>query len=110
MGGVALLSWLPVLALIAVGIAVTAVVLAAHVWRRGADRALELYPALAGSVVVFGMMLSSTAGTWNRSIVLAAPCVVCLRRMHPAVLVVLTGATAMSTALLSHYLFSGALL
>ena len=106
----ALLSWLPVLALIAVGIAVTAVVLAAHVWRRGADRALELDPALAGSVVVLGMMLSITAGTWVGSIVLADPCVVCLRRLHPAVLVVLTGATAMSTALLSHYLFSGALL
>ena len=106
----ALLSWLPVLALIAVGIAVTAVVLAAHVWRRGADRALELDPALAGSVVVLGMMLSITAGTWVGSIVLADPCVVCLRRLHPAVLVAFTGVTAMSTALLSHYFFIGALL
>lgn len=97
-------------ALIAIAIAVTAVVVAWRVWRRGAERALEVYPALAGVVVVLGMMVSSTAGTWNRSIVLAAPCVVCLRRLNLPVLVVLTAVTALTTALISHYFFSGALL
>jgi hypothetical protein len=62
------------------GIAITAL------WLSRARNAQSLYPAYVGAAVFLGLILSNTGADWNRSVVLAAPCVVCLRRVPIAVL------------------------
>ena len=50
--------------------------------RRGRDGTAGLYAALVGVAVIVGIMVdSATGGAWNRSVVLAAPAVVCFRRL-----------------------------
>jgi hypothetical protein len=61
---------------LAVAAPVVAVVRRRH---RGWDESL-LYPSLIGVAVVLGLLIEPSTGAWNRSIVLAAPCVVFLRR------------------------------
>jgi len=71
---------LAVQAVTAMVLAVAAPVVAAVRWRRhGWDERL-LYPSLIGVAVVLGLLIEPSTGAWNRSIVLAAPCVVFLRR------------------------------
>jgi hypothetical protein len=77
--------------------------------RPGRRATAALYPAAVGVGVVLALVLTNNPGAWNRSVVLAAPCVVCLRRVPTpvlAVVVVLVGAT---TALISRsfFLFNG---
>jgi hypothetical protein len=62
------------------GIAITAL------WLSRARSAQSLYPAYVGAAVFLGLILTNTSGAWNRSLVLAAPCVVCLRRVPIVVL------------------------
>lgn len=67
-------------------------------------------PAMAGMAVFGGVLLSSSHADWYRSIVLAAPCVLALRRLPTVVLCGIVVAVAFTTALLSRGFFSGALI
>ena len=73
-------------AVLAVQVVVACSLSAAAAWvterlfRRGEGTNSLLYPALAGLCVVLGLIFVSNAGAWNRSVVIAAPCVVCFRR------------------------------
>ena len=58
-------------------------------------------------VLVVGLLLVPNASGFNRSIVLAAPAAICLRRVPNAILVPLTILVAVVTALLSRYFFDG---
>ena len=52
-------------------------------WRRGDRSPADVYPALAGLAVMLSILFHGAAGgAWNRSIVLAAPCVVCFRSVR----------------------------
>jgi hypothetical protein len=70
---------------------------------------MQLYPALTGIIVAASLVVVSTGGAWNRSIVLAAPCVVCLRKTPLPLLsgiIVLVGTCA---ALIAHPFFENLL-
>jgi hypothetical protein len=67
-------------------------------------------PALAGVGVFLGVLISSSHADWYRSIVLAAPSAVALRRLPTPVLCAIVVAVGFTTALLSRGFFSGALI
>ena len=70
----------------------------------------DVYPAAVGLGVVVGILaLSATGGAWNRSIVLAAPSVICLRKVPLPLLALLAGATAVTSAFVSRAFFAGTL-
>jgi hypothetical protein len=103
-------AWLAVQGLVAMGLVVTAGIVSGRRWR-GPDAAARVYPALAGLAVVVGIIFEAAAdGSWNRSVVLAAPCVVCLRRLPMAVLVPLVVVMGTVTAIVSHYFFNGTMI
>jgi len=85
-----------------------AAVVAGLRWLKDRGAAFDLYPALAGVAVILGLWLFAQdhAGAWNRSIALAAPCVVCFRRLPQPVLWVMVAVVGTTTALLSHYFFT----
>ena len=74
-------------------------------------RTADLYAALVGVAVIVGIMVdSATGGAWNRSVVLAAPVVVCLRRLPAPVLVIVLVVVGTTTALMSRFFFNGTLI
>lgn len=77
--------------------------------RRRVD-VVDLYPLSVGVGVTLSLVVISTPGAWNRSIALAAPGVLCLRRAPPAVLagvvVVVVAVTALASR--SFFTFTGA--
>jgi hypothetical protein len=95
---------------VAVSLSGAAAVVAALAWRRkGRDPAL-LYPALVGIAVVLSvLLLAANGGAWNRSVVLAAPCVICLRRVPLPVLCAIVAVVGITTALISRSFFVGSL-
>jgi len=100
---------LAVQALLAVLLTLAATARAGWTWLR--SRATDdVYPAAVGLAVVAGILaLSATGGAWNRSIVLAAPSVICLRKVPLPLLVLLVGATVVTTAFVSRAFFAGTL-
>ncbi len=66
--------------------------------------------ACVGVGVVVGMLVSQNVSAWNRSVVLAAPCIVGLRKLPATVLVPITVVTAVATVLLSRYFFQGSMI
>jgi hypothetical protein len=89
---------------------VWATVRAALGWRRGNRSPSSVYPALVGLAVMLSVLLhGATGGAWNRSIVLAAPCVVCLRGMRTGWLIGTLIVVGVTTALISRYFFVGTL-
>ena len=67
----------------------------------------QIYPAFASISIVVALALTDTS-TWNRSVVLAAPCVVCLRRLPIPLLWCLVGIVGVTTALISRSFFNNA--
>jgi hypothetical protein len=104
-------AWvLTVQGLLAVGIVVAAVALAIVAWRRHGPDVMLLYPAATGAAVVLGVLaLNANGGAWNRSVVLAAPSVVVLRRLPLRYLYVLVAAVGITTAVISSTFFDGRL-
>jgi hypothetical protein len=97
------LSFQAVLALALVG---SAFVLTAVGWMRKARDASRVYPAMVGVVVILGLFVADHVGIWNRSVVLAAPCVVCLRRLPLPLLLVMVAVVGATSAVVSHYFFN----
>jgi len=68
----------------------------------------DIYPAAVGlAVVVCILILNANGGAWNRSVVLAAPCVLCLRRLPVVLLVPLVAVSAVVTTYVSQAFFVG---
>jgi hypothetical protein len=97
-------------ALIAVGLSVSAALIAGRAWLRARQTTVEAYPALVGLAVIVGLNFSNSAGTWSRSVVLASPCVVCLRRLNFPMLCLVTGLVGTMTAVVSHSFFNNILI
>jgi hypothetical protein len=97
------LSFQAVLALVLVGGAVIHTTVG---WMRKERDAKRVYPAAVGVVVVLGLLVSIHVGVWNRSIVLAAPCVVCLRRLPLPLLLVVVAVVGATSAVVSHFFFN----
>jgi len=92
-------------------LSVGAAVVAAFGWRGKRKDVADLYPAIVGFAVVFGIIWdAANGGAWNRSVVLAAPCIVCLRRLPLPVLCVVVAIVGATTVAVSHYFFSNALI
>jgi hypothetical protein len=101
---------LAVQAVFAMLLAVPATAMAAIAWRyKDRDKAL-LYPSLVGVAVILGLLVEPSTGAWNRSIVLAAPCVVFLRRTPLPFLCVIVGFVGATTAIISRAFFIGSLI
>jgi hypothetical protein len=95
---------------LAVGLSGWTTLLVAAKWRRGSRDPSEIYPALAGLVVTLVILFhTTTGGAWNRSIVLAAPCVVCLRRLPMPLMIPLLLLVGTTTMLISRSFFTGTL-
>jgi hypothetical protein len=77
---------------------------------RGSSFDEDLVLALIGACVVVGDMLSGSAGAWSRSILLALPSVLCLRRLPRWALVVVLVVAAVITAVISQYFFDNRLI
>jgi hypothetical protein len=92
--------------LIAIGISFAGVAITGRQWLRKQRHALLVYPAMIGITVVLALSLTNSQ-TWNRSVVLAAPCVVCLRRVRMPLLWVIVGIVGITTALISRSFFNG---
>jgi hypothetical protein len=103
-------SVLSVQAMLAVILAVAAAAIAYAGWRRHGPDVSMVYPAAVGlAVVVVVSALNSNGGAWNRSVVLAAPCVVCLRRLPAPALLLITVLVGATSAVLSASFFDGRL-
>ncbi len=96
-------------AVLAVALTGAAVAVTAVAWRRQVRVASQVYPALVGTAVVLALVAATSGGAWNRSVVLAAPCVVCLRRAPLPVLCGVVAVAAVTTALMSRAFFVGTL-
>ena len=70
----------------------------------------DLVVLFLAAAVVLGDVLSASAGTWSRSILLALPALLCLRRLPPWILTVVIVASATITAILSQYFFNNRLI
>jgi hypothetical protein len=97
-------------AIAAILLAGSALAIAIGGWRRKEREPALLYPALIGIAVVVGTLLLPSTGSWNRSIVLAAPCVVLLRRIPFPVLCVVIGIVGATTVIMSRAFFIGHLI
>ena len=91
--------------LIAIGISVASAVVAAREWLRNRRNALFVYPAMVGVAIIIALIF--TNNTWNRGVVLAAPCVVCLRRLPLPLMWVIVAIVGVTTALISRSFFNG---
>lgn len=101
---------LAVQAALSVVLAAASAVVAAVGWHRRDRNPFVVYPALVGLAVVGGIMVDqATGGAWNRSVVLAAPCVLCFRRLPFPVLAVAVVVVGAVTTLMSHAFFGGLL-
>ncbi len=74
-------------------------------WRRKSSAGAQLYPAMVAIAVTMALVFESTVGAWDRSIVLAAPCVVCLRRAPLPLLCALVTVIGITTAVISRSFF-----
>jgi len=99
---------LAVQSLIACLLGAAAAWVTALAWRQKDRDVSNLYPALVGITVVLGILFFSS-GAWNRSVVLAAPCVVCLRRAPMRWLCTALVVVGLTTALISRSFFSNSL-
>jgi len=97
-------------AIVAIFLSGSAVAIAIAAWRRKERDAAILYPALIGVAVVLGTLLLPSTGSWNRSVVLAAPCVVLLRRIPLPALCVILGIVGATTVIMSRAFFIGNLI
>ena len=97
-------SFLALQTMVGSGIAVAAV------WLSRARDAQNLYPAYVGAAVFLGLILTNTPADWNRSVVIAAPCVVCLRRVPIAVLTGLLILLVAAAVFVSRSFFAGTLI
>ena len=70
---------------------------------------MQLYPALVGVAVTLALVFVSSGGAWSRSVVLAAPCVVCLRRAPLPLLCAIVAIVGITTAVISRSFFVGLL-
>jgi hypothetical protein len=103
-------SVLSVQALITVALVAAAGVIAYVSWRRRGPDVSLVYPAAVGiAVVLVVTALNSQGGAWNRSVVLAAPCVVCFRRVPLAALCAMVVGVGVVSAVLSATFFDGRL-
>jgi hypothetical protein len=91
--------------LIAILIPIASVVVVARDWLRDRRNALNVYPAMVGFVLLLALIF--TNNTWNRGVVLAAPCVVCLRRLPLPRLWAIVLIVGITTALISRSFFNG---
>lgn len=91
---------------ISIGLSVASVGIAAWHWFRNRLDALNVYPAMAGFVVILALIF--TNNTWDRGVVIAAPCVVCLRGVPLWLLWPIVAVAGTTTALVSRYFFNGA--
>jgi hypothetical protein len=98
---------LAVQAIVAIALAGAATGVAVMTRRRKAPEAALVYPAAVGLVVAVVLVLIANAGAWNRSVVLAAPCVVCLRRFPLPLLCAILVAVGALTAIISRPFFLG---
>jgi hypothetical protein len=100
---------LAVQTIVACSISAAAAVITESLRRRGEGANSYLYPALAGLCVVLGLIFVSNAGAWNRSIVIAAPCVVCFRRVPTKWLLTILAIVGVTTAVISRSFFNNTL-
>jgi hypothetical protein len=104
-------SWvLAVQGVLAIALVTVACTIAIRSWRGTAPEVSLVYPAAIGAGVVLGVLaLNANGGAWNRSVVLAAPCAVCLRRLPVAWMSAIVVAVGAVTAVLSSSFFDGRL-
>ena len=96
-------------ALLAIALVIAAAAVTRSWWRRKERDPMQLYPALTGVIVAASLVVVSTGGAWNRSIVLAAPCVVCLRKAPLLLLCAIIVAAGTCAALIAHPFFENLL-
>jgi hypothetical protein len=97
------------------GLALTIVIAAVRSalvrWRRAGTRATaDVLLACSALGVVIGLILMPNSAGFTRSIVLAAPGAICLRRMPTWVLVGLAAAVGTTSALISRYFFENTMI
>jgi hypothetical protein len=91
--------------IVALVLSAGAVAVAAMAWRRGRLGPAQVYPAFVAIAIVVALMVVSSGGVWNRSVVLAAPCVVCFRRAPWPILSAMTAITGVIAALIARPFF-----
>lgn len=91
---------------VALALPIAAVAVTARQWFRHRRDALNIYPALVGFTLIVALVF--TNNTWNRGVVLAAPCTVCLRRLPLPLLWAIVLVVGATTALVSRSFFNGA--
>jgi len=100
---------LAVQTIVACSVSAAAAVVTERLFRRGEPTNSLLYPALVGLCVVLGLVFVSNAGAWNRSVVIAAPCVVCFRRVPIKWLLTVLVIIGLTTAVISRSFFNNTL-
>ena len=97
-------------AVIALALAAAATIVAVRAWQRTRQSAAWVYPATIGLIVTVTLVfLNPNSGVWYRSVVLAAPCVTCLRKKSLPVLGAVVIVVGVTTALISRRFFTGSL-
>ena len=76
---------------------------------RGRHVPTSLYPALAGLAAVGGLIVVTSSGAWYRSIVVAAPVVVVLRKLDIRWQALILAAVGVSAGIVSYGFFTGSL-
>jgi len=94
----------------AIALAVASAAIAICFWRRKDRQAAHIYPALVGITVIVGLLVTNNTSTWYRGVVLAAPCVVCLRRIPMRWLIPIVAIMGTLTAIISPSFFNGRLI
>ena len=89
---------------LAIGLSIAGAGIAARQWLQNRRTALTIYPAMVGITLIVALVF--TNNTWNRGVVLAAPCVVCLRRVPLPLLWVIVVIVGVTTALISRSFFN----
>lgn len=100
---------LAVQVIVACSLSAAAAWITERLFRRGEGTNSLLFPALAGFCVVLGLIFVSNAGAWNRSVVIAAPCVVCFRRVPIKWLLTILVIVGLTTAMISRSFFNNTL-
>ena len=108
--GRALGTVLAVQAIVACSLTAAAGWVTARLFRRGEGTTSFLYPALAGICVVLGLVFVSNVGAWNRSVIMAAPCVVCFRRISTIWLLTILVIVGVTTGVMSGGFFNNSLI
>ena len=97
-------------AVVALSLAGAGAVVAGRAWRRKQASPALLYPALVGITVAVVLVFVTRTGGWDRSVVLAAPCVVGVRRAPLPVLCAMVAVVGVTTAVVSRSFFAGQLM